>query len=311
MLLNLLLLKYLFSGMIVLEAYIAYKILCRLSPRLAIAGAIFIAWNPVMLFEYSANGHNDVVMMLFVLLGILALVKERPVLALTLITASSLVKYTTVLLIPLFLLYAIQQLPTFKARFRLLLLAAISSLALTVILYIPFWHGMQTFSDSLLAQDQHYLTSFSTSMNYFFPSQISLYQGKQIGRIMFVPFYFYALYLCTRCRLLDLLFGSFIALFFLQVFALSNFNSWYAVWPLVIAAVIPRRVVQIVALLFAYGTTVSVGGFQFGLRGFGFTSYNWGMVSTFGYFVTFTPAVLLLFVLAMRRFLKEATTCLD
>ncbi|HCI80604.1 MAG TPA: hypothetical protein DHW02_13040, partial [Ktedonobacter sp.] len=85
---NLLLLKFMFSGMLLIEAYLAYKILATYAPKFALVGAMFIVWNPYMLFEYSANGHNDVVFMLFVLLAILALVKDRPVLAFTLIIAS-------------------------------------------------------------------------------------------------------------------------------------------------------------------------------------------------------------------------------
>jgi hypothetical protein len=299
---NVLLLKGLFSCLILLEAFLVYKILSHLLPRVAIAGALFVAWNPFMLIEYSANGHNDIMMMLFALLAIYALVKEKPALALFLITASALVKYATALLIPLFLIYGFVQQPTTKRRWRYLLVGGLSALALVIVLYAPFWQGWQTISGTI-TQDQRYMSSFSTLLNFLFPRNVSLEQGKLLGRILYVPFYLFALFLSSRKPVTALLLGSFIALFFVQALALSNFDVWYAVWPMMLATLLPPLAYRLAALFFVYGTSLSVTLYYYVWIWLGLQdSRNLSLMNTVAYIMTFIPALLLLLD-QMRRWL--------
>jgi hypothetical protein len=302
LLVNVILLKGLFSGMILLEAFLAYKILSHMKPRIAISGALFVAWNPFMLIEYSANGHNDIMMMLFALLAIYALVKEKPALALFLITASALVKYAIVLLIPLFLIYGFTHQPTAKRRWHYLLVGGLSALALVIVLYAPFWQGWQTISGTL-TQDQRYMSSFSTLLHFLFPQNVSLEQGKLLGRILYVPFYLFALFLSSRKPVTALLLGSFIALFFVQALALSNFEIWYAIWPMMLAALLPQMAYRLAAVFLVYGASLSVTLYYYvwiwlGLR----DSRNLSLMNTVAYIIAFIPALLFLLD-QMRRWL--------
>ena len=113
---TLLLIKTMFAGMLLFEGWGAYKILQHLAPRLALPGALALVWNPFALFEYVANSHNDIVMTLFIVLGVWALVEEKYRLALILVTASALIKYVSAPLLPLFFIYSVWHLPTLKAR---------------------------------------------------------------------------------------------------------------------------------------------------------------------------------------------------
>lgn len=302
---NVILLKGLFSCLILLEAFLVYKILSHLMPRIAISGALFVAWNPFMLIEYSANGHNDIMMMLFALLAIYAMVKQKPALALFLITASALVKYATVLLIPLFLIYGFVHQPTLERRWRYLLVGGLSSLALIIALYSPFWQGWQTVSGTI-TQDQRYMSSFCTLLNFLFPQNVSLEQGKLLGRILYVPFYLFALFLSSRKHLTDLLFGSFIALFFVQVLALSNFDTWYAIWPMMMAALLPQLVYRLAALLFVYGASLAVTLYYYVWIWLGLQDpRNLSLVHTVAYVLTFVPALLMLLEQVGRRLLAR------
>jgi hypothetical protein len=297
---NIILLKGLFSCLILLEAFLVYKILSHLMPRIAISGALFVAWNPFMLIEYSANGHNDIMMILFALLAIYALVKEKYALALFLITASALVKYATVLLIPLFLIYGFVHQPTPERRWRYLLVGGFSSLALIIALYAPFWQGWQTISGTII-QDQRYMSSFCTLLNFLFPQSISLDEGKLLGRILYVPLYLFALFLSSRKLLTDLLFGSFIALFFVQVLALSNFDTWYAIWPMMLAALLPQIARRLAALLFVYGASFSVTLYYYVWVWLGLQDpLNLSLVHAIAYILTFVPALLILLVQSRR-----------
>jgi hypothetical protein len=97
-------------------------ILRRVAPQRALAGTLLFAWNPLILMEGLANGHNDMLMVALLLGAFWALSQTfRPAetpsatglrwdrtygwIALVLLAASILIKFIPVLLLPLFLLY--------------------------------------------------------------------------------------------------------------------------------------------------------------------------------------------------------------
>lgn len=83
----------------------------RLCPERRWQAFVFFAWNPLVLFEVGANGHNDSIMAFFLLAGLYALLAERwywQALALPLLVASVLVKWTTILLLPLAIVYLLR-----------------------------------------------------------------------------------------------------------------------------------------------------------------------------------------------------------
>ncbi|MBC7226701.1 MAG: hypothetical protein H5T61_05655 [Thermoflexales bacterium] len=86
------------------QAELIYAVLRRRHPDRALAGLAFFAWNPLVLYEFAANGHNDAAMMAFSLLGIYFWERRRPLGMTAALTLSFLVKIPTAPLLPLFLL---------------------------------------------------------------------------------------------------------------------------------------------------------------------------------------------------------------
>ena len=86
------------------QAWLIYAVLRRRHPDLAPAGLAFFAWNPLVLYEFAVNGHNDAAMMAFALLSIYFWERRRPMLMTAALTLSFLVKIPTAPLLPLFLL---------------------------------------------------------------------------------------------------------------------------------------------------------------------------------------------------------------
>lgn len=300
---NLLCIKLMFASMLILEAYIVYKILSRLAPKLALAGALFIAWNPYTLMEFSANGHNDIAMMLFVLLATLALVHERLVLALALIVTSSLVKFATLPLLPLFLIYGIAYQPTMRKRMTYLALAILSAVVIVVSIYGPFWQGLKTFQ-ALLSQDQRYMSSFATMLADTVSGQMTRDRAKLLGRVPFGILYLYALTL-SRKRLPDMLRACFITLFFLTALAVSNFEVWYAIWPMMFAILLPSTVVSLCMLVFAYGVSLSVTNYVFLVAWLGFTEPSYALANNLAYLMTFIPSILILFCFTLQQMVSS------
>ena len=68
-----------------------------------ISSLILFALNPLVVIETIVSGHNDVVMIFFALLSFFMLMKKKIFFALLLFVLSILIKYTTILLIPIFI----------------------------------------------------------------------------------------------------------------------------------------------------------------------------------------------------------------
>jgi hypothetical protein len=100
----------------VLDSGLIYGILAEIKPAYALPGAFLFAWNPLLLFETAANGHNDSVMVFFVLLAIHFLLKHSATadsksatsgfasLSIIALTCSVMIKFITIILLPFFLL---------------------------------------------------------------------------------------------------------------------------------------------------------------------------------------------------------------
>ena len=50
-------------------AWLIAQIVARRAPDRALQSVVFLAWNPLALFEATTNGHNDVIMLAGVKMG--------------------------------------------------------------------------------------------------------------------------------------------------------------------------------------------------------------------------------------------------
>ncbi|MHB1135115.1 MAG: hypothetical protein ACYC4L_22310 [Chloroflexota bacterium] len=138
---------YLGTAVLVYAAVRAYR------PAWAVAAALLFAWNPLVVYETAVNRHNDIAMAFFATAALLAYRRGRLALALPLLMASVLVKFMTVLLLPLFLAHWLS--PREQRRRRLgqafwgLLVAGL----LAVAFYAPFWYGLATLDPVLRRAD--------------------------------------------------------------------------------------------------------------------------------------------------------------
>jgi hypothetical protein len=143
------------------------------SQRIVTLGTQLYAWNPLALLESGLNGHNDLLMVTFILLGLLLWLRvERkgdsalrprgylpPLIAFALAT---MIKLTGALFIALFLillarkaLYPASSPLTargglralqWRSALRVIIPAAIVSMGLILVSYVPFWIGHSPFA---------------------------------------------------------------------------------------------------------------------------------------------------------------------
>jgi alpha-1,6-mannosyltransferase len=110
-------------------------------PGRSTTAAVAVGWCPLLLWELPGNGHNDAVMVFFAAAALAAAVRERWRWVFPLLALSVLVKFTTVLLGPVLLLWSLRRAPG-----RDLLIGLIAAGLLVVVAYGPFWAGADTFA---------------------------------------------------------------------------------------------------------------------------------------------------------------------
>jgi hypothetical protein len=301
--LNLLLLKGMFSMMMLVCAWLVYHILSSYAPKWALAGMLLFAWNPLVLFEYSANSHNDVVIVLFVLLALFALTKEHPVLAFALILASASIKYATLPLLPLFFLYGVMH--QSNHRKRLIYLVWIAGVSVVFIggVYGPFWAGPHTF-DSTLSHDDWYLSSLSVVLSDITPLGVGGERAKLISRFIFGIFFLYALFLSTK-RLPDMIRGAALTMFAFLAFGTVKFEPWYAIWGLGLMVLVPSIEVSLGYILLSFGATLIAPTFAFIWIWGGRTGSMFDGLNSLTYLMTFVPAQLVIFGWKLRQLLVK------
>jgi hypothetical protein len=129
-------------------------------------------WNPALLFMFVMDAHNDIHMLLFLLLGYQKIVQRRPLAGVTLLAIAALIKPIGLLPIPIFAVMAWQQLEGWKQRIRFVLLTTLSVGTVTTLAFLPFgspWPLLQRLQNE--AQDG---PSFS-------PVEFILACGRMLG----------------------------------------------------------------------------------------------------------------------------------
>ena len=217
------------------STYILAKILLKVAPEKALAGVLLFTWNPVMIVETMGNGHNDIVMIFFILAAVWALMERRPALAIVSLMAGALVKFIPLLLLPAAGLIALRDLPDGRARLRFLIATALATIGITVMTYAVFWHGFETLS--LDRRAQLFTTSLPTIIYQLLSPNIGAELGaKIVSRLAAGITVLYALYEGVRAWR-DRSWSSFARSAFgiSMCYALYTalwFMPWYSLWAL-------------------------------------------------------------------------------
>lgn len=122
-----------------LTVVVVWILLRRTQPRLASWGAVFYGWNPLVLVEAVGNGHNDVLIGLFMALALLAAVNRRWLVAVGILVAAVMVKLIVLLVLPVFLMAWFRSLSTVRQRLRAGIAAAVVGIFAGLVMYAPLW----------------------------------------------------------------------------------------------------------------------------------------------------------------------------
>jgi hypothetical protein len=224
LLLNLFLFKGLAAGLHLLSSLFVYAALGRAEPHKRLAGMLFYAWNPILLYELVGNAHNDAAMAAFGLLGfcLLGLAWRRPhrspgvvgsidtesflatggwrsangwrLLAIPFLAAAALVKPVAVLWLPLVAAWLVAEGRDWPARIGRATTIVVLSVASAVVAYAPFWAGPITFQ-GLSAQSNIHGNSLPNLLIQALSGIWPTYSAEVVAGVklltilVFVPFY--------------------------------------------------------------------------------------------------------------------------
>ncbi len=149
----------LFSALVVVAtAALIWRVLRERRPELAALGTAAWAWSPLVVVEGGASGHNDVLLALCLVLALASLVRARPVVGLLGLAAALLVKYSAVVLGPLYLVTMLRRAD--GPRERLAILAGLAAAALLALAaFLPFQLEASLAAGSLASSPARFVNS--------------------------------------------------------------------------------------------------------------------------------------------------------
>lgn len=189
------------------------------------------AWNPALLLAFVANAHNDGLMLLWLLLGLWVVGRDRPIVGFLFIALAPLTKPIGLLPLPLFLLAIWRQLPHNQAKARFLLASSAGTLALVALTFLPFgppWALVQRLIQEASSGGGFSVTTLIVLVSRGLGIDLSVGLVARVAQFLFGLVVLWLLWRVWRGRspvqgTADI-FGAYI----LQAL---NFRIWYSVWP--------------------------------------------------------------------------------
>ena len=227
-------------------------ILRKLAPERALAGVGLFALNPLVIYETAGNGHNDIVMVFWMLLGFYFLSRGRHSLAALALTVGALIKFVPGFILPVVLVSSLSQLPTWRARLWFLARTGLACALLASTVMGIFWRG----GDMLAAQAR--LSMFTTSLPAFaqalleprWGAALSEYWVGRLSLLLTIAAMAIGAWAVWKNRApegakseaawLRAIQASTAVLLFYLLAACLWFESWYTLWPLSLAVLLPE-----------------------------------------------------------------------
>ena len=233
-------------GMVVL-------ILKRQFPKQALGGALLLGWNPIILYETWGNGHNDMAMVIWLLVAAWFLSFRHYTLAVYSLMIGTLFKFIPILVLPIVVMTGWRELDKLDKRLGFIFTAFAGSFLIIIAAYYPFWYGWRTLDVS------GRMAMFTTSIPSVMHRALSMILGAhEAGQWVSLS----ALGLLLVFIVVQALRGgndpfkeyvqsAFNILAFYLLVACLWFHQWYGVWLITLAPLLPKESRRL-ALLFGF-----------------------------------------------------------
>jgi len=205
-----------------------------------LAALAFFAWNPLILMQGLGNGHNDMVFITLLVLGIIAWQRRLWWITTVALTMATLAKAPAAMMFPLFIVVLLRNEPSWQRRILKIGGVALFSLITVYLAYSvlgPISETVQSLSDTMSLSRRG---GFSIAANLrlvlreIISPEVAEVLPRTTGRYIYYIFYAWLLLQLWRKKL-TLVTAGFLA-YFSQLMLWRTFRIWYPMWLVPLAA---------------------------------------------------------------------------
>ncbi len=217
-----------------------YAIVRERHEQWALPAALFWLWNPLVLWDGIGNAHNDVTLMLPVVAALWAWQKRLDRWVVPLLLASVLIKYVTLILLPIAIVAVWRRNPDWRERAEGVLWSVAAVVFLAAISLFPFYDV-----DSIVTSAREQGSRVAASPAWVVRETVREWRGAviPIDTIVNIAYGIAAIAvaiwmaLCWR-RPERLPRAAFEAMFAFMLVASTNQRAWYVIWLVPLAAIL-------------------------------------------------------------------------
>ncbi len=192
---------------------------------------IIYGLNPFILFEAISNVHNDIFIILFILLGIYFTIRKKNLfLAVCFIAMATAIKYLAILILPFLVLYYVRNADV-KQRIKYCLLCGLEFIIILTLFYLIYMKDLQVLAGLFIQQ-----AKYNRSIMYFIYEKLLREKVSILQNLILIIFAIAYIIVCIKLLLqkkIKFLKSIRIYNIFLLIFTfvlITNFNAWYVMW---------------------------------------------------------------------------------
>lgn len=207
-----------------LNCYIIYKIAGKRK------FSVIYGLNPFILLEFIGNVHNDIIIIFFILLTLYFLIKKKNILTSVIFLALATgVKYSTVLLLPIIILYHFRKEEKVGKRFLQCIKYGILFILIFCLEYIPYLENANVLT-AMLPQLSRYSKSIYSALSIVDVNLMILVRELCIVGFMYVFVIFCLDFLFDKKHKISNMLRKYNIIIVLSLLILTNCHQWYLGW---------------------------------------------------------------------------------
>jgi len=240
-----------------------WSLLATLRPWQRLSATVLYAWNPLVLLLGISQGHQEMVIILLVLLALISIQRNATILSWVFILLAALVNLTCLLLLPIFLFCLLRQTRLMGCFWQLSW--SLGMLLVTVLVvfmaYIPYWQGWSLPGMWLNLREVFWRDSSLNSLNaviialplHLSPAIMTYLQPPywSLGVLALLTCYLLLVFILADSIDLTLLCGGWLLLLWLVMSPI--YWPWYLLIPMIFAICAGNRKLTLCTVLLSCG----------------------------------------------------------
>lgn len=209
---------------LLLSIYLIYKITNK-----QIFTKIF-ALNPFIFIEYIGNVHNDIILVLFVLISLYFLLKKKRIIpSIVFLGIATGIKYFTILLLPVYIIYCFRKEEKLGKRFVKCIQYGLLFILILMVEYIIYFRDFSILT-AMFVQTEKYSKSIYSSAFVVMPNIL-----KPLKFTLYIVFFIYYFKFCidlltTKEIRWNHIIRKYNIALILFLLILGTFQQWYIIW---------------------------------------------------------------------------------